>query len=320
MEARSAFFSSLVNIQSFTNDFSFQLTSPNADGFTFTIQGNTAAAVGPGGGGLGYGPDAPTGPPGIPKSVAVKFDLYSNVGEGMDSTGMYTNGASPTTPTTDLTPSGVNLHSGDVFNVHMTYDGTTLVWTLSDAATGKTFSSSATVNIPSIVGGNAAFLGFTGGTGGKTAIQEIITWTVNAAASKLPVQFETESLPGISSGPSYLVFAWPGFTDGSGTVFNATQVGDNVIISLNVPAAGIYDVKYAAKMHNLRGISQLSINGADLGAVTDQYSAVDVWKEFDLGTVNLAAGSQPVKFTVTGKNAASSGFMISFDYIKLTPQ
>ncbi len=322
-EGRSAFFSTPVNIQSFTNDFSFQLTSAKADGMTFTIQNSSLAALGSTGGGLGYGPQTTAGTNGIRQSVAVKFDLYSNAGEGSDSTGMYTNGASPTIPAMDMTPSGVNLHSGDVFNVHMTYDGTTLAWTITDASTGKTFSTSAAVNIPSIVGGNTAFVGFTGGTGGLTAIQEIISWTFSSAASappKNPIQFETELLPGTSSGPTYRVFTWTGFTDGSGTILDATKVGDNVTINLNVPAAGVYDVKYAAKKLNTRGLSQLSVNGANVGGVVDQYSAAAAWQEFDLGTVNLAAGSQPFKFTVTGKNAASSSYTISFDYIKLTPQ
>jgi Legume lectin domain/Chitobiase/beta-hexosaminidase C-terminal domain len=322
-EARSAFFSTPVNIQSFTNDFSFQLTSAKADGVTFTIQGNSPAALGPAGGGLGYGPPTPAGAPGIPRSVAVKFDLYNNAGEGGDSIGMYTNGASPSTPFTDLTPSGVNLHSGDVFNVHMTYDGTTLAWTITDASTGKTFSTSAAVNIPTIVGGNTAFVGFTGATGGLTAIQEIVTWTFSTApgtAANTPIQFETESLPGTSSGPTYRVFTWPGFTDGAGTILDAANVGDSVIININVPTAGIYDVKYAAKKFGTRGISQLSVNGANVGGVVDQYSPVTGWQEFDLGTVNFAAGNQPFAFTLFGKSAASSGFTISFDYIKLTPQ
>jgi hypothetical protein len=319
-EARSAFFTSLVNVQSFTKDFSFQLATPNADGMTFTIQGNRASALGPAGGGLSYGPDTPTGSAGISKSIAVKFDLYSNSTDGLNSTGLYTNGASPTIPSTDLTSSGVNLHSGDVFKVHMTYDGTTLVWTITDATTGTSFSTSATVNIPSIVGGNTAFVGFTGGTGGKTAVQEIVTWSFSAAAAKVPVQFETESLPGTSSGPAYRVFAWPGFLNGNGTTLDSTQAGDFVIINLNVPAAGLYDVKFAAKDRNPRGSSRAAVNGTNLGGVSDQYSAADVWKEFDLGTVNLLAGSQQFKFTVTGKNAASTGFTVSFDYIKLTPQ
>jgi hypothetical protein len=89
------------------------------------IQGNNTAALGPGGGGLGYGPDLAGGSAAnsILKSVAVKFDLYSNSGETANSTGSYTNGASPTTPYVDLTSSGIDLHSGHVFNVHMTYDG-----------------------------------------------------------------------------------------------------------------------------------------------------------------------------------------------------
>src|SRR5580704_3933303 len=36
-EAGSAFFNTPVNVQSFTNDFSFQLTNATADGFTFTL-------------------------------------------------------------------------------------------------------------------------------------------------------------------------------------------------------------------------------------------------------------------------------------------
>jgi hypothetical protein len=326
-EARSAFFNTQITVQSFTNDFRFQLTNPSADGFTFTIQGNAANSVGPSGGGLGYGPDTPTGTPGIPKSVAVKFDLYSNAGEGIDSTGWYTNGVSPTTPALDMATSGVNLHSGDIMNVHMTYDGTTLTWTVTDPTAGKSFTTSAAVNIPSFVGGNSAFVGFTAGTGGATATQEIISWTYTPGTptgTKNPIQYEAESSAvfnaSSSSGPTYRVFAWSGFTDGSGTTLDATKAGDNVTITLNIPTAGVYDVKVATKRHSTRGIVQLSVNGTNVGPAEDEYSAADVWQEFDLGTVSLAAGNQPFKFTTTGKSAASGGFTQAFDYIKLTPQ
>jgi hypothetical protein len=331
-EARSAFFSTPVNVAKFTSDFSFQLTTPNGDGFTFTIQGTGATAVGPSGGGLGYGPDNVTNPSSSPntpiaKSVAVKFDLYNNAGEGADSTGSYTNGASPTTPALDMTSSGVNLHSGDVFNVHVTYDGTTLTWTITDATTGKTFTASSTVNIPSLVGGNTAFVGFTGGTGGSTATQDIITWTFTSGSGTGPgpaIQYETESATVFnaskSSGPTYRIFAWAGFTNGSGTTLDGTAAGQFVTITLNVAQAGTYDVKYATKAHNTRGIVQLTVNGAKVGPAEDQYSAADVWKEFDLGNVTLAAGNQSFVFTTTGENSASSGFTQAYDYIKLTPQ
>ena len=122
------------------------------------------------GGGLGYA--------GMGQSVAVKFDLYNNSGEGINSTGLYTNGAFPSVPAIDMTSSGVNLHSGDVFNVHLGYNGTTLTMTITDAGnSAETFSTAWTINILATVGSSTAYVGFTGGTGGLTATQEILTWS-----------------------------------------------------------------------------------------------------------------------------------------------
>ena len=170
-EASSVFYTTPVNIQSFTTNFSFQMTSAKADGMTFVIQNGAATALGGVGGLLGYG--------GMGNSVAVKFDIYNNAGEGTDSTGMYTSGANPTVPAVDMTSSGVILLSGDVMNVQLSYDGTTLTLTITDASTLKSFTTSWTVNIPTTVGGNTALMGFTGGTGGLTAIQDVLSWTVS---------------------------------------------------------------------------------------------------------------------------------------------
>ncbi len=173
-EAGSAFYTTPVNVQSFTTNFSFQMTSATADGMTFVIQNGAATALGGSGGDLGYA--------GIGKSVAVKFDIYSNAGEGTDSTGMYLDGAVPTVPAVDMTSSGVSLLSGDVMNVQISYNGTTLTLTITDASTMKSFTTSWTVNIPTTVGGNTALVGFTGGTGGATAIQDVLSWTYSAGS------------------------------------------------------------------------------------------------------------------------------------------
>ena len=165
-----------VNVQTFTTDFSIQITpgtNPTADGMTFTIQNAGLNAVGPGGGSLGYGWNGS----GVTTSVAVKFDLYNSAGEGPNSTGIFTNAAFPSVPAIDLTPSGIDLHSGRVLNVHMTYDGTNLAMTITDNVVNKTFTTSWPINIPATVGGSTAFVGFTAGTGGNTAIQEILNWT-----------------------------------------------------------------------------------------------------------------------------------------------
>ena len=181
-QSGSVFYNTAMNIQSFTNDFSFQLSNAQADGFTFVIQNVKPSALGAGGGALGYGNDTATGLGGIQNSIAIKFDLYSNAGEGNNSTGLYQNGATPTLPSIDLTASGINLHSGDTMNVHMVYDGTTLNMTISDSVTGKNFTQSFPVNIPQVIGSNTAFIGFSGGSGGLTSSQKILTWTFVSSA------------------------------------------------------------------------------------------------------------------------------------------
>jgi fibronectin type 3 domain-containing protein len=188
-EAGSAFSTNVVDVTMFTSQFTFQLTSGSstADGFTFTIQGVANTALGPSGGGLGYGPDHTGGTGGIGSSVAVKFDLYNNQGEGVDSTGLYTDGAAPTNVgSIDLSGTGIDLHSGDKFRVSMSYDGTTLTVTETDTVTSKAATQSYTINISSTVGNNTAYVGFTAGTGGLTATQDILTWTYSPTSTTVP--------------------------------------------------------------------------------------------------------------------------------------
>ncbi len=168
-EDRSAWFASEVPVQSFVTNFTFQQSNASADGMTFAIQGNNIWSLGAPGGGLGY--------QGIPNSVAVKFDLYDNAGEGIDSTGLYTGGAIPTAPFVDLSSTGINLHSGDIMNAQLVYDGTNLTMTLTDTVTHASVTEVFPVNIPSIVGGSTAYVGFTGATGGLTATQNVLSWT-----------------------------------------------------------------------------------------------------------------------------------------------
>src|SRR5581483_1072613 len=113
-------------------------TAPPADGFTFVLQSQSPTAIGPAtGGGLGYGPEivGPGGGNGIQPSVAIKFDMWNNFGEGANSTGLFVNGDGPSLPSglvpeetsIDMSSSALVLGiRGDTYRVHLTYDGTTL--------------------------------------------------------------------------------------------------------------------------------------------------------------------------------------------------
>lgn len=179
-QAASAFYSTPVNIRSFSSDFTFQLSYANADGFTFAIQNNAATSIGSNAGSLGYGSGDTAG---IPKSIAIKFDLYNNSGEGNNSIGLFTNGTAPVTPSIDLTGSGISLRSGDLMSVHLAYDGSNLTMNITDQATGATFYAKWIVDIRTVVGGDTAYVGFTAGTGGAGASQKILTWTYVSTAS-----------------------------------------------------------------------------------------------------------------------------------------
>ena len=139
--------------------------------------------IGSRGGALGYSIATNGTGTKIGQSIAVKFDLFANAGEGTNSTGLYINGAVPTSAgSINLTPSGLNLHSGNPILAQLTYDGTTLTVTLTDTVTNATATQTYAVNIPSLVGGSAAYVGFTGGTGAVSSTQDILNWTFTPGA------------------------------------------------------------------------------------------------------------------------------------------
>jgi len=302
-EARSAFFNTEVNVQSFTNDFSFQLTNATADGFTFTIQGNSSTALGASGGALGYGSNSTNTIPGIGKSAAVGFQLYSTVlgNKAVSLTGSWTNGASPaSTPGSDTTGSGVSLHSGDVMNVHMTYDGTTLTWTITDATVGKSFTKSVAINIPALAG-NTAYVGFTGGTGGLTAIQDITTWTFTpGSTSPVPPSITTQptnqtvtagqtaTFSVVASGATPLSYQWSKNT-GSGY----TPISGATSSSYTTPATTLADNGTTFEVTVTNMVSSVTSNPVTLTVTTST------------ATINFGTGFTSSGLTLNGSASIS---------------
>src|SRR5262249_45775210 len=159
----------------FTTSFTFRLhdgTDPRADGFGFVIQADPrgTAALGPAGGGLGYGPDPPDvagDPRGIRNSAMVKFHLYPHTHPphaGNNSPGIFTDGRSPSIrrsglpaefPDRSISLAGtpINLNNQEPKRVLMDYDGTTLVVRIEGEEDPAEFVEQRyTVDIRSIVG------------------------------------------------------------------------------------------------------------------------------------------------------------------------
>ncbi len=146
----------------------------------------------------------------------------------------------------------------------------------------------------------------------------------------VPISFETETLTvPAKSAATHRIIADPAFSNGQGTILDATTTGDYVTYLVPNISAGAYDVRVGVKCLNTRGRIQLTVGRADnfagtsapVGAVQDEYNANQVFTEFDLGAWMPGTTSDKwFQFMVTGKNSASAGYTECLDYIKLIPQ
>ena len=138
-------------------------------------------------------------------SILVKFDLLGLGETGANLTGFYSGGEypHPPNPEYDMSGSGINMESGDLMRCTLAYNGTVLTEAVTDTVTGDTYTNNYAVNIPSLVGGNTAYVGFGGATGADTVIQNLTSWT-----------YTTES-PGQA--------AIPMFSPAAGTLFRIPE-------------------------------------------------------------------------------------------------
>ena len=111
---------------------------------------------------------------GLKNSVALVFNPSSAGGDPAQCVGLYTNGYNPfgAGVATGLTLTG----SDNIATV--TYSGTTLSLSLQKASGGTVFTNSWTVNIPNIVGGNTAYVGFQSGNFGASSPASLVNWTM----------------------------------------------------------------------------------------------------------------------------------------------
>jgi hypothetical protein len=211
-EAASIFTTARLSVAGpFTTTFWFQMrpgTNPIADGLTFTLQNDVRgpAALGGSGGALGYGPESGNPNEPIVNSLAIKFDAYKPSGNH-SSTGLYVDGHRPNNfpdiqpgdQYVDLANTGIDFNAAaqsnppHTFRVSLSYADTTLTEIITDLTTATSFSHAYAVNIPQVIGSNAAYVGFTAGTGGLTSVQDILSWTGDFDPASIPpaTQFGT---------------------------------------------------------------------------------------------------------------------------------
>ena len=98
-------------------------------------------------------------------------------------------------------------------------------------------------------------------------------------------------------------------------------VNDFVQYSVPLSAPGTYNVKIRVGKGADMGRWQFYTGGINVGVPQGAYSNAFSFSEVNLGNVVYStSGNKVFRFTVTGKNSASSGYATAIDYVMLTRQ
>jgi len=226
-EGGSAFYNTPQNVNAFTASFTYHNATPYdgydpADGMVFVLQNQGLSAVGGYGLNLGFGSGA------IAPAAGIALNLFANNGAGT----LFVTSATIFPPNYQSV-SPVNLDANDPLNVTISYDGATLTEILVDTVTLAGFTNSFPVNLSGYLGGNTAYVGFTGASGSGVAVQDISDFSFSSPTQNndvlTSVQFYAGTTllgTGVLQGQSY-DYTW-----------NSVPVGDYVLTAVGTDASG----------------------------------------------------------------------------------
>ncbi len=363
-EAGAVWYKTQQNITSFITSFTFQLPHtgviPSIVGMTFCIQNSNSTTNPPDqwgnpwgiGAGAdanisGYGVYSSNTNYGIGNSVAIKFDIGSNSGGVMtyptggspSATGLYIDGGPKAAlfPEVDLNPSGINLNSGHVMSAMLVYDGTILTMLLRDTVTNAQTRMSWPINIPAVVGGNSAWIGFTAGEI-PAGVISVLSWSF-ASGTNTPLSAPTFSVPAGSytsgqtvtiSGPQGATIyyttngqqpttASPRYTGpitvSSSEIVQAVAIEagylDSPVATANyqIAAAGTPLINFPSGFANASGlvtsVGSTQLNGTAIRLTNSTPNAREVGAAWYVAPVNVS--SFTTKFTLQFTSAAGHG-------------
>lgn len=104
--------------------------------------------------------------------------------------------------------------------------------------------------------------------------------------------------------------------------WNGGKKGETLILELDVPATGTYDVSAVMTMAGDYATVQFAVDDKQLGNPLDLYHSPDVVTSgvVKLGRVELKKGSHHLTIQITGANpSAAQKFMFGLDYLLLEP-
>ncbi|MDP9175832.1 MAG: fibronectin type III domain-containing protein, partial [Planctomycetota bacterium] len=297
-ELRSAFTTHKFGVSAFSTNFNFQMNSAGTSGIAMVIEGSSATALGSGADGAG----------GIPASVALSFRNTPTTSQTL----LTINGVS--SPITDLGAGGIQFGSGDMINVTVEYDGSSLLVNETDTITLTNLSQQYNgVNIAAVTGGTA-YLGFTAADGSPGDSQDLLSWEFSNGA---PAQTKIGGAAGANSFSYHVAGNYS--VSGAGTGFGSTAdqlsfvsqsiLGDSQMIArVTVPAGGSQTKAGLMLRDTLDASSAFAWVGVTSGGVQFVSRSAAGGASASSATIGEAAGSA-LYIKLVGNGPMVSGYV-----------
>jgi PKD domain-containing protein len=274
--AGSAFYGSLVPISRFSTGVEFgPADPPSSDQYLdFVIQSGPTTALG------GQGIDAGYGGGTMPShSVAV---IINEDGDGSTASMAFATGGN--TPLNYTPMTGINLTNSGLYTIDINYHAGRLNFTLiNEGDSTNTFSATDMIDLPSVIGGQNAYVGFAGSSGDANIDGSespfIRNWTYGAleapnfstpAAATVPTGGTTATLSAgaSTSDDSGITYSWTDLTKPKGAadpLFSDASSADTTAI---FSKAGTYHLRVSATGDDgISSVSDVSIHVAPMATV-----------------------------------------------------
>lgn len=135
-----------------------------------------------------------------------------------------------------------------------------------------------------------------------------------------PGRHEAEGLESASNGRPQITYADVALSGGKARVLLASAAGDHIEYVVEGLAPGAYRLSAGVRRTPGSANFKVEFGGAALGGEQRLYASESGAARVELGEVRVAAaGDQRVRLTVSGREAASTGWRVDLDYLEFTP-
>jgi hypothetical protein len=265
-----------------------------------------------------------SGPVSVSSTATLKAIAYkSGLSDSNVVIGTYTISTMQVVAAPSFNPPGGTYTGTQSVSITTTTNGALIRYTTDGSTPSETVGTLYSGTAISITPGTATLQAIAYESGFLDSSVTSASYVVNPVATT--ESYEAETSGHTTSGPASTIETDPNASGGEWVSLNATAVGD--FIQYNIGTAGTNQIPagtYSLSMRYLTGSNfgtlSLSVDGTQVGGTLDEYAPATTYPTMTFGTISFpTTENHIIQLTVTGKNGASSGFVLSADSFTFTP-